>query len=129
MKIKISFSILMALLLTAGLQGSAKSYITVSTLQPSDSLKLVEFTGKYIFKANPTIQYVNIKIEKNGLLATGPDDTVYNLEKDAQKADTFTISDLDAEVYFVRDAAKKITGMKVLIQEQELIAVKELTKN
>jgi hypothetical protein len=129
MKINASFSFILAMMLAAGLHGNAKNYLAVNILQPSDSLKLVEFTGKYIFKDNSTIQHVTVKIEKNRLVAIGSDENVYVLEKDAQKPDTFTIPDLNAEVYFVRDAAKKITGMKVVLQGQDLVADKEPAKN
>jgi hypothetical protein len=129
MKINASFSLMLAIMLAAGLQANAKNYWAVNMQHPSDSLKLVEFAGKYNFKKNSTIRYVTVKIEKNSLVAIGSDENVYELEKDAQKPDTFTIPYLNAEVYFVRDAAKKITGMKVVLQGQDLVADKEPAKN
>jgi hypothetical protein len=49
------------------------------------------------------------------------------LSKDKEKADTFAIEELGAIVFFVRDAGKKIIGMKVEVQGAELVADKEIT--
>jgi hypothetical protein len=93
----------------------------------SDSTAMVEFKGNYKFKENPMVQNVTVRIEKDKLVADPGDGNVYDLNKDNDKADTFAIEALGATVLFVRDANKKITGMKVEVQGSELVADKEIT--
>jgi hypothetical protein len=120
---------LLVLALSAAAKAEVKIPIKILQSSVSDSLELVEFTGKYNFKDGAPIQSVDIKIEKAALIAAGSDGEVYGLTKDEKKPDTFIITNLGAELIFTRDAAKKITGIKVLLQGQELIADKELPKN
>jgi hypothetical protein len=126
---KKTFIVLLVLALSAAAKAEVKNPIKVLPSFIADSLELVEFTGKYNFKDGAPIQSVDIKIEKAALIAAGSDGEVYGLTKDEKKPDTFIITNLGAELIFTRDAAKKITGIKVLLQGQELIADKELPKN
>ena len=87
---------------------------------------MIEFKGNYKFKENPMVQNVTVRIEKDKLVADPGDGNVYDLSKDKEKADTFAIEELGAVVIFVRDANKKITGMKVEVQGAELVADKEI---
>jgi hypothetical protein len=93
----------------------------------ADTTAMVEFKGNYKFKENPMVQNVTVRIEKDKLVADPGDGNVYDLSKDKDKADTFAINELGATVVFVRDATKKITGMKVDVQGSELVADKEIT--
>ncbi len=93
-----------------------------------DSLKLVEYTGKYTFKENALVQFVNLRIEKNELVSYDQDNTAYAFTKNANKPDSYTIADLAAEVLFTRDEKKNIIGMIVFVQGQELTSTKELPK-
>ncbi len=92
----------------------------------SDSTAMVEFKGNYKFKENPMVQNVTVRIEKDKLVADPGDGNVYDLSKNKEKADTFSIEELGATVLFVRDANNKITGMKVEVQGSELVADKEM---
>jgi hypothetical protein len=121
--------VLLVFALSAAAKAEVKNPIKVLPSFIADSLELVEFTGKYNFKDGAPIQSVDIKIEKGALIATGSDGEVYGLTKDEKKPDTFIITNLGAALIFTREAAKKITGIKVLLQGQELIADKELPKN
>lgn len=94
----------------------------------NDSLKLVEYTGKFIFKENALVQFVNVRIEKNELVSYDQDNTAYAFTKNANKPDSYSIADLAAEVLFTRDEKKKINGMIVFVQGQELTSTKELPK-
>jgi hypothetical protein len=93
-----------------------------------DSLKLVEFTGKYMFKENALVQFVNVRIEKNELVSYDQDNTAYGFTKNANKPDSYAIADLAAEVLFIRDEKKNIVGMTVFVSGQELTSTKEVTK-
>ncbi len=93
-----------------------------------DSLKLVEYTGKYTFKENALVQFVNVRIEKNELVSYDQDNTVYAFTKNENKPDSYAIADLAAEVLFTRDEKKNINGMIVFVQGQELTSMKELPK-
>jgi hypothetical protein len=119
---------LVAFVLFAALKAEVKSPIKSLQSNVADSLELVEFTGKYKFKEDAPVESVEIKIEKVALIAAGSDGEVYSLTKDEKKPDTYKITAMGAEVIFIRDTAKKITGMKVMLQGQELIADKELAK-
>jgi hypothetical protein len=97
---------------------------SVST--PSDSLALLEFTGTYKFKENPTVQKINVTIVKNELISTDVDtNDTYKLKAVEEKADTFSISAIGAEVVFVRDEKKHITGIKVILGDDTLVGEKE----
>jgi hypothetical protein len=92
----------------------------------SDSLALVEFTGTYKFKENPTVQKINVTIVKNELISTDVDtNDNYTLKANAEKADTFSIPAIGAEVVFVRDEKKHITGIKVILGDDTLVGEKE----
>jgi hypothetical protein len=117
---------LFALVLYATAKAEVKNPIKTPQSAAADSLELVEFTGKYKFKEGSPIESVEIKIEKAALIAAGSDGEVYSLIKDEKNPDTYMITAMGAEIIFTRDAAKKITGMKVMVQGQELIADKEL---
>jgi hypothetical protein len=99
-------------------------FLGVSTA--SDSLALVEFTGIYKFKENPTVQKIKVAIVKNELISTDVDtNDAYTLKANAEKADTFSISAIGAEVVFVRDEKKRITGIKVILGDDTLVGEKE----
>jgi hypothetical protein len=125
MQIKAPFFGLLLLLSIASLNVHAKNVFQAGDKIATDSTELVEFTGKYNFKQNEMVQHVTIKIEKNVLIVTDQDSNVYNLEKEKDKPDAFKITELQADVVFVRDSNKKIITMKVSVQGQELIAEKE----
>ena len=98
----------------------------VGIVMPSDSLQLVEFTGSYTFKENPLVKKITVTIVKNELISTDAEtNDAYTLKGNAEKADTFSISSIGAEVVFVRDEKKKITGIKVIVGEDTLIGEKE----
>jgi hypothetical protein len=125
---KKTFIVLLALVFSVAAKAEVKNPIKILQSSVSDSLELMEFTGKYKFKEGSPIESVEIKIEKEALIAAGSDGEVYSLNKDEKKPDTYMITAVGAEVIFIRDTAKKITGMKVMLQGQELIADKELPK-
>jgi hypothetical protein len=117
-------ALLTALQFNASATSVSPSFKGVQT--ESDSLALVEFTGTYKFKENPTVQKISVAIVKNALVSTDLDtNDAYNLKADAEKADTFSISAIGAEVVFVRDENKKITGIKVVIGDDTLVGEKE----
>jgi hypothetical protein len=116
-------ALFMALQFNASATAISPSFKGVQT--QSDSLALVEFTGTYKFKENPTVQKISVTIVKNALVSTDLDtNDVYNLKADAEKADTFSISAIGAEVVFVRGENKKITGIKVILGDDTLVAEK-----
>jgi hypothetical protein len=93
-----------------------------------DSTKLLVYLGKYNFKPNEVVQSVELTIEKGGLLCTANDNSTYKFEEVEGEQDTFNIPALGAEVVFVKDANKKIIGLKVNMQSGELLADKEEIK-
>jgi hypothetical protein len=124
------YCLFIALLCLASVQ--AKN-LNVENVNPvlilvSDSSKLIVYVGKYNFKPNDVVQSVEITIEKGALLCTSNDNTTYKFEEVEDKQDTFNIPTLGAEVVFVRDANKKVIGLKVNIQGGDLLADKEEIK-
>jgi hypothetical protein len=95
---------------------------------PTDSTKLLAYVGKYNFKPNEVVQSVELTIEKGALLCTSNDNSTYKFEEVEDKQDTFNILALGAEVVFVRDANKKVIGLKVNMQSGDLLADKEEAK-
>jgi hypothetical protein len=94
----------------------------------TDSTKLLAYVGKYNFKPNEVVQSVELTIEKGALLCTSNDNSTYKFEEVEGKQDTFNIPALGAEIVFVRDANKKVVGLKVNMQGGDLLADKEETK-
>jgi Domain of unknown function (DUF3471) len=92
----------------------------------ADSLE--DYTGNYTFKEGSPVPSVTIKVVKDKLVASAPDGSEYELVKDKAKADTFSIDELGAEVVFTRNADKKITGMKVSLDDGDIIADKDKEK-
>ncbi len=110
----------------AKLMNTKKSKIILTT--SIDSTKLLAYVGKYNFKPNEVVQFVELTIEKGTLLCTANDNNSYKFEEVEGKQDTFNIPTLGAEVVFVRDANKKVVGLKVNMQGGDLLADKEETK-
>jgi hypothetical protein len=94
----------------------------------ADSAKLIPYFGNYKFKTNELVESVVINFEKGKLICVANDGNNYTLEEVVDKADNFIISTIAAEVVFVRDANKKVIGLKLNVQGQELTADKEEIK-
>jgi hypothetical protein len=89
---------------------------------------LADYAGNYTFKEGSPIPSVEVKVVKDKLVSTAPDGSEFTLEKDKEKADTFTIAELGATVTFTRNADKKVTGMKVSMDDGDLVADKDKEK-
>jgi hypothetical protein len=101
------------------------SYLTKTVAE------LNEMVGKYKFVPNEVVENVTITNENGVLKASPGDGNVFELKAVTDKVDTFTISELGANVIFVRDTKQKIIGMKVEIEGATLEAskvVEELKK-
>ncbi len=92
----------------------------------ADSLE--DYIGTYTFKEGSPVPSVTIKVVKDKLVASAPDGSEFEFEKDKAKADTFSIAELGAEVVFTRNADKKVTGMKVSMDDGDLVADKDKEK-
>jgi Domain of unknown function (DUF3471) len=89
---------------------------------------LQDYVGNYTFKEGAPIPSVEVKVVKDKLVSTAPDGSEFTLEKDKDKADTFTIAELGATVTFTRNADKKVTGMKVSMEDGDIVADKDKEK-
>jgi hypothetical protein len=96
-----------------------------TTIQSADSLAMVEYTGKYKFKDNGFLEAVKVSIENGGLISESEGYPKIKLTPDGATADTFKTDSYEAVVTFVRDDAKQIVGVKILVQGQELVGDKE----
>jgi hypothetical protein len=100
--------------------------LTASVSANVDGLQ--DYTGSYTFKEGSPIPSVEVKVVKDKLVSTAPDGSEFTLEKDKEKADTFIIAELGATVTFTRNADKKVTGMKVAMEDGDLVADKDKEK-
>jgi hypothetical protein len=100
--------------------------VTVSVSANAEGLE--DYVGNYTFKEGSPIPSTTIKIVKEKLIAAGPDGNEFELEKVKDKADTFTIAELGAEIVFSRNADKKVTGMKVSLEDGDIEATKDAPK-
>jgi hypothetical protein len=89
---------------------------------------LQDYVGNYTFKEGSPVPSVEVKVVKDKLVSTAPDGSEFTLEKDKEKADTFIIAELGATVTFTRNADKKVTGMKVSMEDGDLVADKDKEK-
>jgi hypothetical protein len=100
----------------------------VNTSVSANADSLQDYVGNYTFKEGSPVPSVAIKVVKEKLVASAPDGSEFELEKDKAKADTFSIAQLGAEVVFVRNADKKVTGMTVSMDDGDIIAEKDKEK-
>jgi hypothetical protein len=100
--------------------------VTVSGSANVDSLE--DYAGSYTFKEGSPVPSVVVKVVKDKLISTSPDGNEFELEKVKDKADTFSIAALGAEVVFSRNADKKVTGMKVSLEDGDIEATKDAAK-
>jgi hypothetical protein len=89
--------------------------------KPLDSL--IELVGQYKFSPNEVVELVTISVE-SGILKANSADGTYVLKPNTEKADNYTIEELQATVIFIRDEAKKVYGLKVELQGESLEARK-----
>jgi hypothetical protein len=92
----------------------------------ADSLE--DYAGNYTFQEGSPVPSTTIKIVKDKLIAAGPDGNEYELEKVKDKVDTFLISELGAIVTFSRNVDRKVTGMKVSLEDGDIEATKDAPK-
>ncbi len=92
----------------------------------TDSLE--DYVGNYTFKAGSPVPSVSLAVVKEKLISSAPDGSEFELVKDKAKADTFSIAELGATVVFTRNADKKVTGMKVSLEDGDLEATKDAPK-
>jgi hypothetical protein len=92
----------------------------------ADSLE--DYTGNYTFKEGSPVPSVTLSVVKDKLMSSAPDGSEFELVKVKDKADTFSIAELGATVVFSRNADKKITGMKVSLEDGDLEATKDAPK-
>jgi Domain of unknown function (DUF3471) len=119
----------MKILLTAFMAiGLVLFGIGANTNVSANADSLEDYVGNYTFKEGSPVPSVTIKIVKDKLTASAPDGSEFELEKDKAKADTFSIAQLGAEVVFTRSADKKVTGMKVSMEDGDLVADKDKEK-
>jgi hypothetical protein len=102
--------------------------IVANTSVSANADSLEDYVGNYTFKAGSPVPSVEVKVVKDKLISTAPDGSEFTLEKDKEKADTFTIAELGAIVTFTRNADKKVTGMKVSMDDGDILADKDKEK-
>lgn len=102
--------------------------LTVNTSVYANVEGLEDYAGSYTFKAGSPVPSVTIKVVKDKLVAASPDGNEYELVKDKEKADTFSIDELGTTVVFTRNADKKVTGIKVSMEDGDIIADKDKEK-
>jgi hypothetical protein len=110
----------------AKVQAKSSSRTTASIV--ADSTKLIPYFGNYKFKPNELVESIVVSYEKGKLVCVANDGSNYTFEEVADKPDNFIISAIAAEVVFIRDANKKVTGLKLNVQGQEFTADKEVIK-
>jgi hypothetical protein len=119
------FNVLAIFLVLTVSKAEAKKIAPVSTKIVADSIEFVAYFGKYNFKENPIVKSVVVSFQNGVLVATDQDKTEYDLKRDEKNKDFFTIEGIGAEITFVRKG-DKITELKLSVQGQDLLAVKEL---
>jgi Domain of unknown function (DUF3471) len=102
--------------------------LVANTSVSANADSLEDYAGNYTFKEGSPIPSTTIKIVKDKLIAAGPDGEEFELEKVKDKTDTFTIAELGATVTFSRNADKKVTGMKVSLEDGDVEATKDAPK-
>jgi Domain of unknown function (DUF3471) len=100
----------------------------VNTNVSANADSLQDYAGNYTFKAGSPVPSVEIKVVKDKLTASAPDGSEYELVKDKEKDDTFSIAELGATVTFTRNADKKVNGMKVSLEDGDIVADKDKEK-
>ncbi len=102
--------------------------LVANTSVSANADSLEDYVGNYTFERGSPIGSTTIKVVKDKLFALGPDGEEFELMKDKEKADTFSIAEIGATVVFARNADKKITGMKVSLEDGDIEATKDAPK-
>lgn len=83
-------------------------FAAVFTIQAQDSLQ--QYVAKYKFPDGSVVTEINVTVE-NGVLTANS--SMGNFPLDKVKTDEFYLSAYQATVTFLRNEAKKITGVKI----------------
>src|SRR5215471_8867100 len=93
----------------------------VGALRAQDST-LNEYVGTYKFPEGSVVPSVDIKLENGGLIGTS---SAGSSALERISKDTFNLVQYSGTVYFTRDAEKKVTGIKIEVQDTVLEGKKE----
>lgn len=83
---------------------------------------LNEYVGTYTFPEGGPVTSVDVKLENGSLVASS---TAGSSAMEKVSKDTFNLVTYDGKVYFTRDSAKKVNGIKIEVQDTILEGKKE----
>jgi len=92
------------------------------TLLKAQDTTLNEYVGTYTFPEGGPVTTVDVKLENGSLVASS---TAGSSAMEKISKDTFNLVTYNGKVYFTRDTAKKINGIKIEVEDTILEGKKE----
>ncbi|MFC0185078.1 hypothetical protein SAMN04515674_11511 [Pseudarcicella hirudinis] len=104
----------------------ANSGVSPSVKIAADSLAFKDYYGSFKMAANPYVEKVKISFKDGQLTIQSkeyPQEAPLTREKEG---DEFLLTAFEAKVIFLRKNGSDVTGLKILVQGQELEGEKEM---